>query len=117
MSARPSSDSAAMTMNSFNTSRPAGQVLVSFTANTTDGNIVTFNISTLTPGKRYMVNVSGVTVDNPIADTEGKIGFNYSSWPAGVFTVVEDTSYVPITAPTPTPAPSPQAMPQVRFCM
>jgi len=64
ISARPSSDPATVTMNSFNTTLPAGQVLVNFTANTTNGNTVAFTMSTLKPGKRYLVNVSGVTVDN-----------------------------------------------------
>jgi len=75
VSARPTSDPATVTINSFNTSRPAGLVLVNFTANTTNGNSVAFNISTLTPGKRYLVNVSGVTIYKPTADSERRIGF------------------------------------------
>jgi hypothetical protein len=47
MSARPSSDPVAVTVNSFNTSLPFGQVLVNFTASTTNGNNVHFTISTL----------------------------------------------------------------------
>jgi len=80
-----------MTANIFNTSRPAGQVLVSFTASAANGNSAAFNISTLTPGKRYLVNVSGVMVDNPVADAEGKIQFSYSQWPAGMFTVTKNS--------------------------
>jgi hypothetical protein len=57
-------------------------------------------MSTLTPGKRYFVNVSGVNVDKPVADPSGMIRFSYSIWPAGVFTVVEDASYVPTESST-----------------
>ena len=64
-----------------------------------------FTMSTLKPGKRYLVNVSGVNVDNPIADSTGMIQISYSTWPA-VFTVVEDVS-----TPTPTPSPSPTVSP------
>ena len=57
-------------------------------------------MSTLTPGKRYLVNVSGFNVYSPIADNDGVIRFSHSDWPAGVFTVVEDASYVPTESST-----------------
>jgi hypothetical protein len=93
MPARPSFYPAIVTVNSFDTSLSAGKVLANFTANTTNGNTVAFTLSTLTPGKRYMVNVSGKNVDNPVADNDGVIRFSHSDWPADVFTVVEDASY------------------------
>jgi hypothetical protein len=47
--------------------------------------------------------VSGFNVYSPIADNDGVIRFSHSDWPADVFTVVEDASYV---LPTPTPTPT-----------
>jgi hypothetical protein len=92
LSARPTTSPATVTVNSFDTSLSAGKVLANFTADTTNGNSVAFTMSTLTPGKRYFVKVGGATVDSPIADATGMIQFSYSNWPAGVFTVVEDSS-------------------------
>jgi hypothetical protein len=83
-----------VTLTSFNTALPSGSVLASFTADTSNTNTVAFTMSTLTPGKRYFVKVGDTTVDIPIADSTGVIRFSHSSWPADVFTVVEDASYV-----------------------
>jgi hypothetical protein len=94
LSARPTSDPATVTMNSFDTTLSAGKVLASFKANTTNKNNVAFTMSTLTPGKRYFVKVGGKTVDTPVADYTGMIQFSHSDWPADVFTVVEDASYM-----------------------
>jgi len=44
MKASPASAPATITVNSFNTSLPAGQVLVNFTANTTKDNNIAFTI-------------------------------------------------------------------------
>jgi hypothetical protein len=84
-----------VTVNSFNTALPPGSVLASFTADTKDNNSVAFTMSTLTPGKRYFVNVGGSLVNTTYADNDGVIRFNRSIWPAGVFTVVEDASTTP----------------------
>jgi hypothetical protein len=88
-------DPATVTLTSFNTALPAGSVLASFTANTTKNNPVAFTMSTLTPGKRYFVKVGDTKVETPVADTTGMIQFSHSSWPADVFTVVEDASTTP----------------------
>jgi hypothetical protein len=95
-----------VTVNSFNTALPPGSVLASFTANTTNTNTVDFTMSTLTPGKRYLVNVSGALVNTTYADIDGVIRFTRSNWPSGVFTVVEDASYVPTPLPTASPTPT-----------
>jgi hypothetical protein len=52
-------------------------------------------MSTLTPGKRYLVNVGGSLVNTTYADNDGVIRFNRSIWPADVFTVVEDVVATP----------------------
>jgi hypothetical protein len=52
-------------------------------------------MSTLTPGKRYFVNVGGTLANTTYADTTGMIQFSHSDWPADVFTVVEDASTTP----------------------
>jgi hypothetical protein len=41
------------------------------------------------------VNVGGTLANTTYADSDGVIRFSCSSWPAGVFTVVEDATYVP----------------------
>ncbi len=54
---------ATITVNSFNTSLPAGQILANFTANTTNGNTITFTISSLAPSKSYTIkNISSKRV-------------------------------------------------------
>jgi hypothetical protein len=88
-----------MTVNSIDTSLLAGKVLVSFTANTTKNNSVAFTMSTLTPGKRYFVNVGGTLANTKYADIDGVIRFNRSIWPAGAFTVVEDVVATPQPGP------------------
>ncbi|MDO8725093.1 MAG: dockerin type I domain-containing protein [Candidatus Methanoperedens sp.] len=89
MSARPTTSSATVTVNSFNTSLPAGQVLVNFTANTTNGNNVHFTISTLTPGRNYTIKKGSSNFMDVIADGSGTIAFDNSVWPSGAFTVRE----------------------------
>jgi hypothetical protein len=84
-----------VTVNSFNTALPPGSVLASFTANTTNNNIVAFTMSTLTPGKRYLVNVGGTLANTTYADNDGVIRFSHSDWPADVFTVVGDVVATP----------------------
>ncbi|MDP3103050.1 MAG: carboxypeptidase-like regulatory domain-containing protein [Candidatus Methanoperedens sp.] len=78
--ARPTTSPATVTVNSFNTSLPAGKVLVNFTANTTDGNNVNFTISTLVPNANYTIRRDGALYNISRADSTGMIIFNNSLW-------------------------------------
>ncbi|HLB69579.1 MAG: hypothetical protein OIN88_11515 [Candidatus Methanoperedens sp.] len=61
MTARPASGSTTVTVNSFNTSLPAGQVLVNFTVGTTNGNQVNFNVSSLKANANYIIKRDGAS--------------------------------------------------------
>jgi hypothetical protein len=87
-----------VTVNSFDTTLSAGKVIASFKANTTNGNTVAFTMSTLKRDTRYLVKVDGNTSET-MADSAGVIRFSHSSWPADVFTVVEDVVATPPPGP------------------
>lgn len=89
ITARPTTSPATVTVNSFNTSLPAGKVLVNFTTNTTNGNSVHLTISTLTPGRNYRIKKGSSNFINITADGSGTIAFDHSQWPSGAFTVQE----------------------------
>ena len=96
MTARPASVSATVTVNKCDTSLAKGNILVDFTANTTNGNKVDFTISTLKPHTSYIIKQAGATFTTPIADASGKISFSNSTWPITKFTVEEgDTVFTP----------------------
>ncbi|MDO8725726.1 MAG: carboxypeptidase-like regulatory domain-containing protein [Candidatus Methanoperedens sp.] len=82
-----------MTVNSFNTSLPAGQVQVNFTANITNGNNVNFTISTLVPNANYTIKRDGALYNISQADSSGTIRFNNSLWPDRTFTVEQVIEY------------------------
>ncbi|MCX9076261.1 MAG: carboxypeptidase regulatory-like domain-containing protein [Candidatus Methanoperedens sp.] len=79
-------------MNSFNTSLPAGQVLVNITASSTNGNNVNFTVSTLSPGRNYIIKKGGSSFATKEADSSGRIEFSNSEWSEGTFTIQEGSS-------------------------
>ncbi len=89
MTARPTSGSATVAMNSFDTSLSAGKVLANFTANTLNGNNVHFTISTLKPGRNYKIKKGSINFISVIADGSGTIAFDNSQWSSDTFTVQE----------------------------
>ena len=86
MTARPTSGSATVTVNTFDTSS-AGPVLVDFTASTTNNNNVVFTISDLVPANNYIIKKGGINFATRQADYTGKIEFNNSIWSTGSFTL------------------------------
>ncbi|MCZ7361007.1 MAG: hypothetical protein O8C55_13125 [Candidatus Methanoperedens sp.] len=92
MTAHPSSGSATVTVNSFNTSLPAGQVLVNITASSTNGNNVNFTVSTLSQGRNYIIKKGGSSFATKQADSSGRIEFGNSEWSEGTFTIQEGSS-------------------------
>ncbi len=101
MTAIPSTGIATVSVASFNTALPMGSVLANFTANTTNGNNVTFTVSTLKPNINYLIKKGTVDYTTVQADSTGKITFANSIWPSNNFTVTETISGIPTSTPTP----------------
>ena len=97
LTAVPSSGSAEVAVNKFDTSLSRGETLVDVTANTMAGNEVVFTISDLTPGTNYLVKRDGVDFATKQADLPGHIEFSNSEWSsAHRFTVVESDTIDPL---------------------
>jgi len=97
LTAVPSSGSAEVAVNKFDTSLSRGETLVDVTANTTNGNEVVFTISDLTSGTNYLVKRDGVDFATKQANSPGRIEFSNSEWsPAHRFTVVESDTIDPL---------------------
>ncbi|RLF33389.1 MAG: hypothetical protein DRN08_05525, partial [Thermoplasmata archaeon] len=92
MTALPESEPVTINITKFNTSLPAGQILINFTANTTDGNNVNFTICSLTPSQQYNIKKNGADWITKQADKSGCLTFNNSEWSEITFTI-EQTSY------------------------
>ncbi|MGP8323333.1 MAG: dockerin type I domain-containing protein [Methanosarcinaceae archaeon] len=98
LTAVPSSGSAEVIVNKFDTSLSRGETLVDVTANTVSGNEVTFTISDLTSGTNYLVKRDGVDFATKQANSAGHIEFSNSEWSsAHRFTVVESDTLTPLT--------------------
>lgn len=89
MTATPTTASATLTVNKFDTSLVKGNILVEFTTDTINSNTVTFTITTLKPGTPYLIKKGGNDFTMSISDPSGKITFTNSLWPAGAFTIEE----------------------------
>jgi len=85
----PSSGEVTITINKFNTSLPAGQILVNFTANTTDGNNVVFTVWSLKPSHYYLIKRDGINFTTKQANSSGYIQFSNSEWSTRTFTIEE----------------------------
>ncbi len=97
MTARPATGTATVTVNSFNTSLISG-ILANFTADSTNGNNVTFTVSTLKPSTNYLIKKGTVDYATVQSDSSGKITFANSVWPSSNFTVEETTGGTPIVS-------------------
>ncbi|MGP8322991.1 MAG: dockerin type I domain-containing protein [Methanosarcinaceae archaeon] len=101
LTAIPSSGSAEVTVNKFDTSLSRGEVLVDIIANTTSGNEVVFIISDLTSGTNYLVERDSVDFATKQANSPGHIEFSNSEWSsAHRFTVVEADTIDPLVTVT-----------------
>ena len=88
MTAVPAADEATITVSKFDTSLPVGEVIVEFTADTSDGNAITFTISDLIPNEDYEVFCDGNSFALLTATNDGSIQFSNSDWPtARTFTI------------------------------
>jgi len=61
--------------------------LVNFTANTTNGNLVTFTIWGLQPNQEYVIKKDGITYTTVTANESGYIQFSNSEWSTHTFTI------------------------------
>ena len=88
MTAVPAADEATITVSKFDSSLPVGEVIVEFTADTTDGNAITFTISDLIPNEDYEVFCDGNSFALLTATNNGSIQFSNSDWlTARTFTI------------------------------
>lgn len=92
MTAVPASDYATVTVNKFNTSLPQGNILVNFTANTTDGNNVVFTVWGLKPNYHYLIKRNDVDYMTEEANSSGYIQFSNSEWSDETFTIEESST-------------------------
>jgi len=101
MTALPASDSADITVNKFDTSLPQGEILVNFTANTTDGNNVVFTVWSLKPSYYYLIKRDGFDFATKQPNSSGYIQFNNSEWSTRIFTIEEssDKRKLPVARP------------------
>ena len=99
LTAVPESDSATITVNKYDTSLPQGEILVEFTADTTNENNVAFTAGDLDQGKNYITKKDAVNLATE-RHSPGHIKFSNSEWPAARTFTVEETNEVDITPPT-----------------
>ncbi|MEA1894776.1 MAG: dockerin type I domain-containing protein, partial [Euryarchaeota archaeon] len=99
LTAIPSSGSADVIVNKFDTSLSRGETLVDITANTINENEVVFTIDDLTSGTNYLVKRDGVDFATKQANSAGHTEFINSEWSsAHRFTVVESDTSIPLVA-------------------
>ena len=91
MTTVPATDPVDITVNKFDTSLSQGEILVDFTANTTDGNNVDFTVWDLKPDYYYIIKKDGVNFTNMYANSSGYIEFSNSKWSAHRFTIEESS--------------------------
>ena len=89
MTARPTINPATITVNKFDTSLSQGNILVDFTANTTDGNNVAFTVNELQPNQNYLIKKDGTNFTTTQANSTGYIQFSNSEWSEHTFTIEE----------------------------
>ena len=101
-SATPTSNPVTINITRFNTSLPAGQILINFTANTTDGNNVNFTVCSLKANQKYLIKRDGIYLTTKQANSSGCVFFNNSLWSEHTFTLEQDETppTISITYPT-----------------
>ncbi|RLI76071.1 hypothetical protein DRO97_01740 [Archaeoglobales archaeon] len=97
MTIKPSIDVVEINVTEFTSS------LINFTANTTDGNNVTFTVCSLTSSQQYSVKKNGAAWKTLTANATGCIVFNNSEWSEVTFTIEQIIATTPsIISTTPT---------------
>ncbi|RLG39623.1 MAG: hypothetical protein DRN78_06500, partial [Thermoproteota archaeon] len=92
MTAVPIAGSAEITVNKFDTLVSQGEILVDFTADTTDGNNVVFTVWGLKPSHYYLIKRDGIDFATKQANSSGYIQFSNSEWSARTFTIEESST-------------------------
>jgi len=92
-SAKPAVQNATITP-----SAPVGSELLNFTAESTNGNAVTFTAWSLTPGYQYRIKEDGVEKSTQLANETGQISWVNSEWSSHVYTVEETGLRLPVAA-------------------
>ncbi|MCG7847559.1 MAG: DNRLRE domain-containing protein, partial [ANME-2 cluster archaeon] len=92
MTAHPAYNPATITVNKFDTSLPQGNILIDFTADTTDGNNVIFTVHDLLPNHYYLIKKDGLDFTALQANSSGYIQFSNSKWSQHTFTIEETSS-------------------------
>jgi len=77
---------------------PVGSELLNFTAESTDGNAVTFTACNLTYGYQYRIKEDGVEKSTQLANETGCISWVNSEWSSHVYTVEETGLRLPVAA-------------------
>ena len=92
-SAKPAVQNATITPRA-----PVGSELLNFTAESTNGNAVTFTAWSLTPGYQYRIKEDGVEKSTQLANETGQISWVNSEWSSHVYTVEETGLRLPVAA-------------------
>ncbi|WP_305064582.1 right-handed parallel beta-helix repeat-containing protein [Methanococcoides sp.] len=77
----------------YDTSLPQGEILVDFTAKSTDGGSVVFTVDDLQPNHCYDIKMDGVDFTSKQADPSGQIQFTSSEWSREHSFSVQETTY------------------------
>ncbi|MFH1429499.1 MAG: fibronectin type III domain-containing protein [Candidatus Margulisiibacteriota bacterium] len=99
MSAVPTSSTATVTVTKFETTLSMGNVLVDFTADTTNGNNVDFVIGDLKADTSYQVTRAGTNYQVVKSNANKCIKFSNSEWSTKNFTIQETDAPADIITP------------------
>lgn len=86
---KPSNEPVKIKVNKFNTSLPAGNVLVDITVDSANNNNIVFSVGELKPENYYLVKKGGIEYISLKADSSGYIQFKNSDWSNQSLTVEE----------------------------
>ena len=103
----PSTDSAKISIEKFDTSASQDKVVADFTVETADGNNVTFNIGDLIPRKVYSIKKDNNYYTTEQANACGWIQFENSEWPTLHTFTVEELPLKPVDVYKITLSPNP----------
>ncbi|RLG44454.1 MAG: hypothetical protein DRN81_04555, partial [Thermoproteota archaeon] len=92
-SATPTSNPVTIVVNKFNTSLSPGEVVVNFTANTSNGNNVIFTVCSLKSNVTYVIKKDSSVFAKKVTNLTGCLSFNNSQWSEATFTIEEETSF------------------------
>jgi len=89
--AHPTTGYVNVEVNKYDTSLPQGEILVDFTAKSTDGGSVVFTVDELQPNNCYDIKMDGFDFNSKQADSSGQIQFTISDWPMEHSFSIEET--------------------------